>query len=170
MIIILREFYEKVYVIKPLMSRPSNSEKYLVCMNFKYNSKDSEYNKRINILESILQESHKNSEANLLDIFPDYEPDQDIIKYMTKVNLYIANRQFRAINEIIDFLNKQNFYGDVYQLSRQHQIEANKYWISMFYPATSKLNESEKKLREILKKQLHESNQEVNKLYSQLSY
>jgi 23S rRNA U2552 (ribose-2'-O)-methylase RlmE/FtsJ len=40
---ILKMFWNKVEVIKPLTSRPSNSEKYYVCMDFKYNDSDKEF-------------------------------------------------------------------------------------------------------------------------------
>lgn len=169
MITILREFYNTVHVCKPVMSRPSNSEKYLVCMDFKYSDKDSEYKKRLDMLYVILEESHKNKDLNLLDIFPDYEEvDPKLIEQMLIVNINIANTQFKAINEIVDFLNKQNFYGDVYQLSRQHQIEANKYWISNYYPPENKLKEAEKKLKEITEKQIKITNDKIKEIVSKL--
>ena len=40
-IYILSSFYEKVYIIKPNTSRCANSEKYIVCVGFKYSSSAS---------------------------------------------------------------------------------------------------------------------------------
>ena len=40
---ILSSFYEKVYISKPNTSRYANSEKYIVCKGFLYNSSDSFY-------------------------------------------------------------------------------------------------------------------------------
>jgi 23S rRNA U2552 (ribose-2'-O)-methylase RlmE/FtsJ len=40
---ILSSFYEKTYIIKPQTSRYANSEKYVVCKNFLFNSVDSHY-------------------------------------------------------------------------------------------------------------------------------
>ena len=35
MLYLLSNYYEKVYITKPLTSRPANSEKYIICKNFK---------------------------------------------------------------------------------------------------------------------------------------
>lgn len=161
MIAILKEFYNKVYINKPLMSRPSNSEKYLICMDFKYNEKDAEYKKKMDKLYEILNESHGNSDFNLLDIFPTYEPEKSLSRHMMIVNIKIMNVQFKAINAIVDFLNKQNFYGDVYQLARQHQIEASKYWIDLFYPSNQKLKNTETILKNTKNIQIKSINNDV---------
>ena len=50
------------------------------------------------------------------------------------INTKIANKQFKQINEIVDFINNQNYHGDNYQMRRQIQINANRYWISHFFP------------------------------------
>ena len=41
LIAILSSFYEQVYITKPQTSRSANSEKYIVCLNFIYESNDS---------------------------------------------------------------------------------------------------------------------------------
>lgn len=43
MLYLLSNFYEFVYICKPLTSRIANSEKYIVCKNFQYNNCDSFY-------------------------------------------------------------------------------------------------------------------------------
>lgn len=131
---ILEQFYNKVCVIKPLLSRPSNSEKYFVCMDFKFNDSDNDYKNMIKKLDKIHQQSHKNNNLNLVDIFPKYEPSKELLEYIVYVNIEIANNQFKSLNEIVEFINSQNYYGDIYQMRRDLQILANKYWISKFYP------------------------------------
>ena len=80
------------------MSRPSNSEKYLVCMGFKYSEKDAEYKKRIDMLHEILEESHKNKDLNLLDIFPDYEEiDKKLVDQMLIVNIQVESLFYHLI-------------------------------------------------------------------------
>jgi hypothetical protein len=56
----------------------------------------------------------------------------------------------------------------VYQLARQHQIEANKYWIDLFYPSDNKLKTSENKLRNISSSQIKEINKDVSDLDKKL--
>ena len=47
---ILNALYDKVFMVKPLTSRPSNSEKYAVCIGFKYSDSDA---KLKNILKTM---------------------------------------------------------------------------------------------------------------------
>ena len=144
---ILRQFYNKVYFTKPLFSRASNSEKYMVCMDFKYNDSDTEYKNAITKLDNIHEMSHKNINLNIIDLFPEYEPDTNLLKYIVYINLEIANDQFKNINEIIEFINSQNYYGDVYQMRRDAQILANKYWINRFFPTKDNFKEKINKIR-----------------------
>ena len=45
--------YRKVFIIKPNTSRYANSEKYIVCLNFKHKNTNHLYNKLINILKQL---------------------------------------------------------------------------------------------------------------------
>ena len=65
------------------------------------------------------------------------------------MNILIENKQFKAINEIKSFLDAQNFYGDKYQMSRQKQINASKFWVNYFLPEDTK---NLPKLREKIQK------------------
>ena len=60
-------FYEEVYIIKPLLSRESNSEKYIVCKGFKKNERN------IEILLNILKQWEEKEQLFLFDFFPEYE-------------------------------------------------------------------------------------------------
>ena len=109
-IAILTKFYENIIMTKPLTSRPSNSEKYLVCMNFKYNDSDSEYKNMIKKLEQIHEQMHENK-LNLIDKFPSYQPSKILLDYIIYTNIEIANNQFKNINEIVEYINSQNYFG-----------------------------------------------------------
>ena len=52
-IYLLSCLYNKVFIIKPNTSRYANSEKYIVCLNFKYENTNHIYNKIINILKCL---------------------------------------------------------------------------------------------------------------------
>jgi 23S rRNA U2552 (ribose-2'-O)-methylase RlmE/FtsJ len=160
----VREFYKNTYFIKPLTSRSSNSEKYLVCVDFKYDDKDSKYKSMITKLEKIFNELHKNKDLNIVDIFPDYFVSNDLIKAITYVNIEIANVQFKQINEIKKFVDDQNYFGDVYQLKREYQIQANKYWISAYLPEVNKFKEVTEKLDRIKSFAEKKNNDKMEKL------
>ena len=139
---ILKTFWNKIEVIKPLTSRPSNSEKYYVCMDFKYSDTDKEYKEYSKKLLEILKEIHGEQKLKIVDIFPEYFPDNNFLKNIIDLNVKIENVQFKSINEIISFIDAHNYYGDTYQTNRQKQISAAKFWITHFFPKDTNLNKS----------------------------
>lgn len=53
LIYLLSCMYRKVFIIKPNTSRYANSEKYIVCLNFKHKNTNHLYNKLINLLKQL---------------------------------------------------------------------------------------------------------------------
>lgn len=140
---LLSQMYTNVYLVKPLTSRLSNSEKYAVCLGFKFNETDDKYKSIVTKLTNIHTLLHVNKDKNIVDIWPEINITENITlsdplhKFkitMIYVNKTIANKQYKNINEMIQFINNQNYYGDSYQMHRQMQIDASKYWIKLFMP------------------------------------
>ncbi len=131
---ILSQFYEKIEIFKPLMTRSYNPEKYLICQNFKYDEKDTKYTTYVSKLRDIHKQIHGNQNKNIVDIFSEYNcmTDTEFMKNIIDVNIKISNMNFKTINEIVSFIENQNFFGDVYHMKRQMQVNANKFWVSMF--------------------------------------
>lgn len=150
-IAIVKKFYKKVYLAKPLTSRISNSEKYMVCLDFIYQSNDTEYIKMMEQLNIIMEESYKNNKLNLISIFPNYEPEKQFVDAMIDLNIEISNNQFKNLNEMIIFINSNNYNGDIYQMKREMQIFATKYWIKNFLPDPKKFNEHVSNIRNLYK-------------------
>lgn len=148
-IYILTQMYDSVYLVKPLTSRPSNSEKYCVCLRFKYEDTDVLYKNIIKKLEYILNSLHKNPNEKLIEIWPSLKVPDNFRHAMIYSNIYIANRQVKSINEIVEFIKAQNYYGDVYQMRRQMQIDASKYWISLFMPPIDKFEDKLIEIRQM---------------------
>jgi 23S rRNA U2552 (ribose-2'-O)-methylase RlmE/FtsJ len=123
--------WDKVYVVKPLMSSKSKSEKYAVCTGFKYADSDKTLASIISKLDSILKESAK-TKLNIVDIFPNFTLDRDYTCALTKINTEIANKQLICINDMIKFIDAQNYYGEVYKQRQAQQVEAAKYWGDRF--------------------------------------
>lgn len=149
-ICLLASLYNKVFITKPLMSRPSNSEKYIVCVDFKYSDSDKEYKNISKQLDLLLSEAHtsKNS-LKIVDIYPEYKIPKKILDHVMQINIKIANEQFKSLNEILKFINSNNYYGDTYQDHREMQIEASKYWIDLFFPDPAKYKEYKTKIVDI---------------------
>ena len=134
---ILQNFYDNVYVVKPLMSRSANSEKYIVCIGFK---QPSNFSKKMKVLEDLLVKMKKEQDKGnyLTDIFPDFDLSQAFIDVMLQSNMEITNGQMVMINKIIEYINSGNYYGDKYHAYKARQIEATEYWVRTFYPITNK--------------------------------
>lgn len=134
-IYLLGQMYNQVYFCKPLTSRPSNSEKYVVCLDFKFAEKDKQYVGIIKKLTEIIDQLHEKRDVNWVSIWPELVLPTEFLSTIIFCNTSIANRQLKGINEIVSFIKEQNYYGDVYQMRRQMQIDAAKYWISRFMPS-----------------------------------
>ena len=143
---ILRQCYNKVDIVKPLTSRLSNSEKYLVCMDFKYDN-----NKEITTkLTEMLKIIHKEQKLKIVNVFSNFKPDEEFLNTITKYNIILENQNYKAINNIVKFIKAQNYYGDTYQMARQMQINAAKFWINNFLPSNiDKLDKIKKSLKKI---------------------
>jgi 23S rRNA U2552 (ribose-2'-O)-methylase RlmE/FtsJ len=135
---ILNSFYEKVYVVKPLMSRKSNSEKYIVCKTYLFPEKSKNKNEMIQILDNVIQtlydSNNENKHIYLTNFFPGYEISQVTKNRIIKINTEIANKQIININEIVSFIKSNNFYGELFNQKKNIQIEAAKYWTDLFFP------------------------------------
>jgi 23S rRNA U2552 (ribose-2'-O)-methylase RlmE/FtsJ len=135
---VLTELYDSVHFVKPLMSRKSNSEKYAVCMGFKYGDKKvASIEKK---LEKMYKEMLKIDKNNyLVDVFTDFKIDNDFKNTMIKVNKTVANEQLKSINIIIKYVEGMNYHGDVYRLNRDKQIKATEYWNKLFFTNKHKI-------------------------------
>lgn len=98
---ILNIFYKDIYIIKPLSSRPANSEKYIICESFII--KDKEYYN--NIIEKIKNSIIKDDKTIILE-FINY--DKFLLQQLISYNLYYTINQINIIQQIIDNINEMN--------------------------------------------------------------
>jgi 23S rRNA U2552 (ribose-2'-O)-methylase RlmE/FtsJ len=94
---ILRDSFSKIHIIKPLTSRPANSEKYIVCCGYNI-TKGHEY---IPILKKII------SNNSPLQTPCDYKIDIDLSLYQQIVmyNIYYTSRQIYYIQKTINYID-----------------------------------------------------------------
>lgn len=143
---ILRDLYENIYFVKPLTSRPSNSEKYVVCTKFKYNENNKEYKSILETLENLLELMHKNKSLNVVGIFNKFSVPKDIKNTITNMNIIISNYQIKNVNEIITFVKGNVYSGEEYYNKRDNQIDGAKYWTDLFYIDPNNFDKNKKKL------------------------
>tara|TARA_E500000178_G_scaffold356672_1_gene436959 strand:- start:9507 stop:10859 length:1353 start_codon:yes stop_codon:yes gene_type:complete len=148
-IYLISSFYDESYICKPLFSRSSNSEKYLVCKGFKYDQvKDAKLlDKKIKNLEDIL--SSITSDQYLQDIYPDLVLPSSYIEDFKFINIMIANDQQIMINKIITYIDGNNYYGDEYHVYKNKSIDATKWWNDTFFVDKISVDNNMKYLKSI---------------------
>ena len=140
MIYLLTILYEDVYLHKPYYSRPTSSEKYIICKKFKFHQDDKNLNIYINGCQNMLD----NITSHVFDILPNLELSQDYLNNFKLSNIKLVNPQQIMINLIITYIKENNYYGDKFQMHRDAQISATKWWSRMFFPPSKNLYESNK--------------------------
>ena len=96
---LLNSFYSSVIITKPLTSRPANSEKYIVCNDFKY----SDTSHFFNVFYQVFQNNNLKT-CHLFSILNIQLPYIFKIK-VEEVNTVLAQNQIENINQTIDFIN-----------------------------------------------------------------
>ncbi|ATZ80939.1 FtsJ-like methyltransferase [Bodo saltans virus] len=130
----LSALYEDIYFIKPLTSRISNSEKYAVCLKFKYSDNDKELKMILSKLEDIHKIMHENKSLFVVGLFSEYRIPKDFVTCVTSMNILFSNLQLKNINKSVSFMRKEIYSGDEYYDSRDDQIKATKFWLDLYYP------------------------------------
>lgn len=139
---ILISSYEKVFIVKPYTSKPNLSERFIVCQNFNITDKET------NRLDKLLKTLIENPKLKVIDIFSTYQIEKDLQMRIIELNTILSNQYFMAVGNIVNFVNSQNYYGDIYQKYRDEQINANKYWIDTFLVESKNYKESKRKIME----------------------
>ena len=134
-ICLLNSLYDEVYICKPLISRPFKEEKFLVCKGFKY-SQDSKFKKISDQLFDLMEKVNK--EDNIYDLFTEFQLNESFLKKITEINLQLTNSQYVMINNITEYKNSGNYFGDAYHKYKDNQINSTKWWIDNFFVKDAK--------------------------------
>jgi len=106
---ILSAFYEKVYIIKPNTSRYANSERYIVCTGFLYNSSHYYYENIIRTFHSMLSNIH-------------------IVPRFLNLNIpYIFIKRIEECNAVIGQQQLENIYTTINLIDNKHKNEKIEY-------------------------------------------
>lgn len=161
---ILLSLYEKVYWVKPLTSRLSNSEKYAVCVNFKFSDKDKEHKNIVKKMDELLKTIHNDKNNKIVDIFPNYEIPKSLVRAIIELNRELSNQQLKSIGEIISFVDREIYSGDEYHDKKEEQIKGATFWNNTFLPKVENLNKNKILCDTIVRAALDTSNKEIANL------
>lgn len=168
-IYILTSLYEDVYIYKPFLSRLSETEKFLICKNFKFSPNDKNIKNLILKIEKILKESNSNEFLN--DIFLDFIVPIELNNIFKYINTKLVNEQQILINEVVKYIKENNYFGDKYHIHRNTQIESTKWWVSQFYPPSNNIYKNNKdNLNKLLNTTLEKNSIEKEKFISNFIY
>ena len=129
MIEMLRQLYLSVYIAKPYTSRISNSEKYIICKGFKKNLAGS---KLITKLEDIILTMNKNNSYQIMDLFTDVKIPESVYNSYKQINSDLLVKQYVGINNIVKFINLDNYNGIEFNEFLDKQIVAAHFWNELF--------------------------------------
>jgi 23S rRNA U2552 (ribose-2'-O)-methylase RlmE/FtsJ len=154
MILILQLFYDSVHLTKPLMSRTSNSEKYIIASNFKYNDDDNDYKNKYNIILKIFRNfsSKINEEKYITDMLNDIIISNDILSFFRLINVGLTNKQLENLLNYNNFILNGNYNNDEYNEYIKKQQMGTQLWIKTFLIDKSKLKTQNEKLKTHLSK------------------
>jgi 23S rRNA U2552 (ribose-2'-O)-methylase RlmE/FtsJ len=164
-IYILSSLYDEVYIFKPFLSRLSETEKFVICKNFKFSPSDKNIKNLISKIEKILKESNSNQFLN--DIFLDFTIPIELNSMFKYINTKLVNEQQILINEVVKYIKENNYFGDKYHIHRNTQIESTKWWVSQFYPPSNNIYKNNKEnLNKLLTTTLEKNSNEKEKFIS----
>lgn len=103
---LLKIYYDNIYIVKPLSSRPANSEKYLVCTGFSMSDTET-----LSRLGSLLGQY---GELTLRGFFNNIEHDAGVLHGLVSYNIYYTLRQAYYIEQTICYINDfgKNYHDD----------------------------------------------------------
>ncbi len=124
---ILSCFYEKVYIVKPNTSRYANSEKYIVCKNFKFKSTEYLFKKFSNIIQDC-------SNKKFIDSILSYELPYLFINRLEEINSIIGQQQIESITNTLNLINHKNKNDKLDQLKNNNITKCSNWCLKYKQP------------------------------------
>ena len=127
--------YKSVHIYKPVTSRPTNSEKYIICKGFQLNSEDKELflSQLRSISETFVSKQNNTKTCYSFTLFEKI-PDE-FIENIKNINLELLNRQCVFLQKAIHLCNDQDFlqkYDIEYTKSSEYRKNTFKKWITHY--------------------------------------
>ena len=125
----LTSFYQKVYIVKPHTSRYANSERYIICKNFKLKTLDkSLINKFNDIIACISKENV------YIDNILSYQLPYFFITKLEEINAIIGQQQIESIVSTLNLINHKNKNDKLEQLKNNNILKCNNWCVKNKQP------------------------------------
>lgn len=114
----LSSFYNTTYITKPCTSRSANSERYIVCKDFKLEDTSSYYSKFKEII-SYLYENEDVDISSILELDFPYK----FISSFGEINAIIATQQIENIQTTLKLINNNDKFYDKQSKFKENNIQ-----------------------------------------------
>ena len=137
MLYILSKSYEKVVITKPYLSRPANSEKYIVCSGFRDIDVElyTTLYRMVKDWDIYIEEYGINNIHTLLNI----DICTDFIYTIINYNIYTTKKQIQCLLKAFDFVNYYKKDNSIIDKQIIYQINVAKNWCK-YYDVDIKLS------------------------------
>jgi 23S rRNA U2552 (ribose-2'-O)-methylase RlmE/FtsJ len=122
---ILSCFYEKVHIIKPNTSRSANSEKYVICSNFKYTD-TSYYFKDFSTTLAMLNNIDLNN--TYINRFLNFDINYKYISTIREINTILSQQQIDNISKTLNLIENTERKRDKYITQQYKNIQKCTQW------------------------------------------
>jgi len=138
LILLLKQFYEKVTIVKPHTSRPASSEKYLVCENFKGITDDE-----LKLLRGLLEDwvgkrdewnglSKETFTENILEFDFDQTNLESFRKQLSEFNTIFSDSQISKINHGLELVKRSFISADEVMKIKERQKRIAVAWCKAY--------------------------------------
>ena len=117
---LLSSMYENIYICKPNTSRIANSERYIVCVNFKYDNIDHLFNKLYTILKVL---DHDNMKSSLMQSILNIQYPYKFKQSIEEINSIIGGQQIDNILTTIRFIENKERRGEKIQQIKDNNVQ-----------------------------------------------
>lgn len=127
---LLNLVYGEVFVYKPKTSRPTNSEKYIICKNFKLKNKSNLLQKLRELSEKLQLQKHRYSSFTLFDSIP-----SSFVEKINEMNTTLLKKQCDNLQKAIDLCDNEEFiknYENELDASLDRRRRVFKQWEEMY--------------------------------------
>jgi 23S rRNA U2552 (ribose-2'-O)-methylase RlmE/FtsJ len=121
LILLLTMLFEEVYITKPLTSRPTNSEKYIVCKYYK------KKNFTVKMKNCFIKTIYSLKDDTIISrIFGDTADYTNINGQLKSINTIFCKNQAENIIKTLDFIKKNNFVNIHIDYSKNSNFNSKK--------------------------------------------
>ena len=124
MIYLLYSMYETITIYKPFTSRIANSEKYIICNNFKGLDNPDMFKQQCDILKDVLRKWNAYEGETINYMFLKIPPQ--FIEHIKTINKYIIDLQIKSINTSIDIIKNKKYTVDKAWCDNNIEIQIKK--------------------------------------------